>query len=79
MTGITIQADAMFRNLQVYTPPGHDYFCVEAVSHAPDAINHLEVPPEQAMRVLQPGEYIISSMTITVQEPYEHLMPRTRH
>jgi aldose 1-epimerase len=47
---ITIEADAIFRHLIVYTPPGQDFFCVEPVSHMNDAINR------DGMRVLDPGE-----------------------
>ena len=50
LPGLTIQADAAFRDLQVFTPAGADFFCVEPVSHAPDAINRGE------MAVLAPGE-----------------------
>ena len=37
--GITIEADDVFRHLQVYTPPDQDFFCVEPVSHVPNALN----------------------------------------
>jgi aldose 1-epimerase len=48
---IRIEADTLFGNLQVYTPPGEAFFAVEPVSHAPDAINRLE-----SMHRLAPGE-----------------------
>jgi aldose 1-epimerase len=54
--GVTITADDAFRHLQVFTPPGRDFFCVEAVSHVPNALDRPDLPPAQAMRVLQPGE-----------------------
>jgi aldose 1-epimerase len=37
--GVAIEADPVFSHLQVYTPRGEDFFCVEPVSHRPDAIN----------------------------------------
>lgn len=39
LPGLVIEADAIFTNLQVFTPAGADFFCVEPVSHAPDSIN----------------------------------------
>lgn len=42
--GLRIEADPPFDHLQVYTPPGADFFCVEPVSHAPDAINRGTAP-----------------------------------
>jgi len=53
---LTIEADAPL--LQVYTPEGQDFFCVEPVSHMPDAINR----PEHPMRVLGPGESMESGI-----------------
>lgn len=44
----------------VFTPEGQDYFCVEPVSHATDAINRA---PE-TMLWLEPGETAEVSMTI---------------
>ncbi len=41
----------------VYTPPGEDYFCVEPVSHATDAINRAG-----EMRILEPGESLNASV-----------------
>ena len=49
--GMRIEASPVFRHLQVYTPPGQDFFCVEPVTHRPDAINH-----GAGMAVLAPGE-----------------------
>jgi aldose 1-epimerase len=63
--GVSITADAAFRHLQVYTPPGRDYFCVEPVSHAPNALNMPDLPSDQAMHVLEPGESLSGSITIS--------------
>ena len=51
---IRIEADPVFGCLQVYTPAGAGFFCVEPVSHAPDAINRT-LPPGQAMTILPSG------------------------
>lgn len=62
--GITIEADDVFRHLHVYTPPNQDFFCVEPVSHVPNALNIRELSPDQAMHVVQPGATLSGSITI---------------
>ncbi|KUR79406.1 aldose 1-epimerase [Novosphingobium sp. FSW06-99] len=59
---LTIEPSANLPCTVVYTPQGEDYFCVEPVSHATDAINH----PERGdgMTWLAPGE------TMTVSARY---------
>lgn len=57
---LAIEADALFDNLQVYTPPGQAFFAVEPVSHAPDAINR------GGMRALAPGETLRGSVIFRV-------------
>jgi aldose 1-epimerase len=42
--------------LVVYAPPGGDFFCVEPLSHAPDAINRAPPHAANGLRVLEPGE-----------------------
>ena len=47
--------------LHVYRPPGEGFFCLEPVSHMPDAINRRE-----GMEMLPPGTTRSVSMSITV-------------
>jgi aldose 1-epimerase len=42
--------------LVVYAPPGGDFFCVEPLSHAPDAINRPPPHADTGLKVLAPGE-----------------------
>jgi aldose 1-epimerase len=56
--------------LQLYTPPGKNWFCAEPMSQMPDAINRREAA--SGLRVLQPGESLQASMTIAVQETPGH-------
>ena len=49
----------------IYVPQGEDYFCVEPVSHATDAINRM--PDQGGMRTLAPGEQWTVSMSIEVR------------
>jgi aldose 1-epimerase len=65
--GMRIESD--LRNLQVFTPAGADFFCVEPVSHVPDAINHPELTETQAMAVLAPNEALTGTMIFTPDEP----------
>ena len=60
--GMLITADPVFGNLQVFTPAGADFFCVEPNSHIPDAINRPGLPADQAMTVLAPGQTLAGSM-----------------
>ena len=55
---LRIEASAAFRHLQVFTPSWADFFCVEPVSHVPDALNRDDLPAGQAMHVLAPGEVV---------------------
>ncbi len=65
---LTIEADPVFATLQVFTPEGADFFCVEPVSHAPDAVNRdgldLGQAPRQAMHVLAPGETLRGTVRV---------------
>lgn len=40
----------------IYTPQAHDFFCVEPVSHIPDAVNRREPPEMTGLTALPPGE-----------------------
>jgi aldose 1-epimerase len=41
--------------LHIYAPPDQDFFCVEPVSHAPNAFNMAD-PQANGVRILAPGE-----------------------
>ncbi len=68
LPAVRIEAEPLFANLQVFTPPDANFFCVEPVSHVPDAINRPELPPDQAMAVLAPGETLRGSVTFAVTD-----------
>ena len=53
---LRIAACDAFACLQVFTPSWADFFCVEPVTHIPDAINRPDLPLGQAMARLAPGE-----------------------
>ncbi|MEL6475274.1 MAG: aldose 1-epimerase [Pseudomonadota bacterium] len=49
--------------LIVFVPAGEDFFCVEPVSHAPNAVN---VPADAGQRTLAPGETLSASIMLAV-------------
>ncbi len=67
LRALTIEADPIFGNLQVFTPREANFFCVEPNSHVPDAINRPELPRAQAMDVLPPGETLAGSIIFRVE------------
>lgn len=56
---ISLSADAADW-LHLYRPPDRDFFCIEPVTHMPDAINRAAPMP-----TLAPGESTALTMTIT--------------
>ncbi|MEM8827576.1 MAG: aldose 1-epimerase [Pseudomonadota bacterium] len=60
----TLAGDTTFGWLTVYTPPGESFFCVEPVSHVPNAVRTTD-PAARGLRTLAPGETL--SGTITLQ------------
>lgn len=62
---LRIEASAVFRHLQVFTPHWADFFCVEPVTHVPDAVNRPGLPADQAMHVLAPGEVLEGTIRLT--------------
>lgn len=53
---LMIEPDAAFAFTVAFTPPGEAYFCVEPVSHMPDAVNRPEPPGTTGLRWLEHGE-----------------------
>ncbi len=51
-------------NLQVYAPPGTGVFCVEPVTHAPDAVNRPAAAAHGPMHVLAPGETLSAALRL---------------
>jgi len=53
----------------VYTPAKRDFFCVEPVSHAPDAVNNVNAGrTDTGFRVIQQGE----TMRVAIGFVIEH-------
>lgn len=52
--------------LHLYSPPGKDFFCVEPVSHMPNAVNRSAPPAVTGQRLLAPGERFDARVTLSV-------------
>jgi aldose 1-epimerase len=64
MARLTMTADSPLDFLVVYTPPKQDFFCVEPVSHAPDAVNNLAAGrADTGLHILEQGR----TMRVTVR------------
>jgi aldose 1-epimerase len=60
-----IEASPTLRNLQVFTPTGADFFCVEPVSHVPDAMNRSRLSEEQGMATIAQGQTLGGLVTFS--------------
>ena len=64
---VKIESSPNLGHLTVYTPNGEDYFCVEPVSHAPDAVNMAHPSGETGLAILESGEKMMATITLTVE------------
>ncbi|WP_052340888.1 aldose 1-epimerase [Salinarimonas rosea] len=64
---LAVTADALFGHCVVFVPPGKDFFCVEPVSHMPDAINRMPEVKDHGLRILAPNERLVASARIAVE------------
>lgn len=64
---LKVRPDGLFAHTVVYVPPGEEYFCVEPVSHMPNAVNRPEPASDTGLRVLEPGEMLQGSVRFAVQ------------
>ena len=53
---LRVTASASGRFLQIYAPPGEDFFCLEPMSSMPDAVNWKGGAEESGLCLLGPGE-----------------------
>lgn len=63
--GVLMTTDPVFANVQVYVPRGGDHWCVEPVTHVPDALNRPGLPAGQAMELIAPGETLRGTIRLT--------------
>lgn len=63
---VSIRSTPEFGHLVVYVPAGMDFFCVEPVSHAPDAINSPYEQKITGLKRLAPGEILEACICLNV-------------
>lgn len=63
---LTLTATQPLDFLVVYTPAGRDSFCVEPISHVPDAVNSPLPAARTGLRTLAPGQTLAAHITLAV-------------
>lgn len=63
--GLTLSAAPPLNFLVIYTPPGQNYFCVEPVSHLPDAANWQDDQPN-GWHTIRPGDTLRATVEIHI-------------
>lgn len=64
---VTMTKDPVFAHATIYVPHEQDYFCVEPISHAPNAINSDLPASMTGYRELAPGETLSGTITLHVE------------
>jgi aldose 1-epimerase len=63
---LALTASRALHWLHIYSPPALDFFCVEPVSHMPNAINRSAPPAITGQKLLAPGERFEVRVTLSV-------------
>jgi len=66
---LALTASRALRWLHIYSPPGKDFFCVEPVSHMPNAVNRSAPPAITGQKLLAPGERFDARVSLSVIKP----------
>jgi aldose 1-epimerase len=62
---MVMESGLPFDHLQLYTPPGRDFFGLEPVSNMPDAINRMDEVADNGLRILTPGDVLEGEIRFT--------------
>ena len=65
---VSIRSSPELTHLVVFVPEGERFFCVEPVSHAPDAVNADAGPEVTGLRSLAPGETLTARIVLRIGE-----------
>ena len=64
--GVDIAADSMLDRYMLFAPNGkRDFFCLEPMSHSPNALKHFETEP-MGLALLSPGDSLRAGFAMTV-------------
>jgi aldose 1-epimerase len=66
---LTMSASEALRWLHIYVPVGKGFFCVEPVSHMPNAVNRPEPPEQTGLVSLEPGSSLSAWIQLGVAAP----------
>lgn len=61
---MSLSAAGAFRHLHLFVPENRDVFCIEPVSHLPDAINRSFLDPSASMHVLSRDEALAATLQL---------------
>lgn len=64
---VKMTASDTLRRLIVFTPQDTDFFCIEPVSHAPNAVNSGQPDDVTGLKHLEPGETLSGTITLSVE------------
>lgn len=64
---VTMVFDDIFQFATIYVPPEQNYFCVEPISHAPNAVNSALPDADSGFRWLAPGETLAGSVELIIE------------
>ena len=65
---VEMVSDAELGHMVIYTPKQQEFFCVEPVSHAPDAVNSQHPAELTGLHSLEPGETLSAQISLTIRE-----------
>lgn len=63
---LRLESDAIFSKVTVFTPPTEAFFCVEPITHAPDAVNMTLAKAETGLTRLEPGETLSGEIRLSI-------------
>lgn len=63
---LDLAAEGAFRHVHLFVPETRDVFCVEPVSHLPDAVNRPSLAASAAMHVLAPQETLSAALKLSM-------------
>jgi aldose 1-epimerase len=64
---LIIRSDPVFSKLTVFTPADEPSFCVEPITHAPNALNMSLSSQETGLQVLEPNQTLTGTIRIDVE------------
>ena len=65
--GVSLESDTLFRHATIYVPDGEDYFCVEPITHAPNAVNSTLEASVTGLRWVAPGDSLSGTIKLRVE------------